>query len=310
MAFPGEILPASLDTMPPEIMDIIAKSQTKGAHGKDEFVLDAQDFGNLRLVNRQVCHTTFHTFAKRFFTLRKHMLSRFGLQALDNISRHPHLRKYVKEVAFGPERVRDDVADHMRDCDFIDRMSEVARKRWERHYGGVYELVVSEQQKLEWEYAFLGTSGLSSMLSAALSGFSALENVRIDAHKDESDKEQPWDRPWGITNTLRALGYAELVHPVIWKQHPPTLPEVDRHSRCWHHRVVLGALHRTKELPKNCTIGLSIFTVPVENYSALASSDPFDLKSSERKALKSRVRSITYDSTTYPSMGTEIRHGL
>lgn len=74
---------------------------TTGADG--EPILSGSDICSLRLIDRMLQVTSFETFAKRLFNIRKHMLDQRSLNTLLSIARHPVLGTYVRGVAVGPE---------------------------------------------------------------------------------------------------------------------------------------------------------------------------------------------------------------
>jgi hypothetical protein len=91
---------ATLKDLPVELMDMIMKIK----EAKDAALLDVNDISSLRQSGRQINALTLRTFARRFFTTRKHMLSRASLECLVGIAHSPALSQYIQTVAIGPER--------------------------------------------------------------------------------------------------------------------------------------------------------------------------------------------------------------
>jgi hypothetical protein len=109
---------------------------------KGKPILSAEDVCNLRLTSRRIQKTTFEGWAKRCFTKRKHMVSRASLQCLLSISANPVLRKYVHEVAIGPERVNE-----MAGC-FLSPLcrDEEDKEDWYENFGSRHRKLVEEQR--------------------------------------------------------------------------------------------------------------------------------------------------------------------
>jgi hypothetical protein len=66
------------------------------------YTIGRDALSDLRAVSRRIQQTTLDDFAQRYFTTRKHMLSRHSLQCLLDIANNPGLGPYVREVAIGP----------------------------------------------------------------------------------------------------------------------------------------------------------------------------------------------------------------
>ena len=110
----------TLEGLPPEVMYIVLNAYKDDEYGRRIHRLEKSDLCNLRLVSRRVHDTTLHGFGKRIFASRKHMLSRYSLYGLRDISRHETFRDYVREVVIGPERVNQDFIGKDRDLTFIE----------------------------------------------------------------------------------------------------------------------------------------------------------------------------------------------
>lgn len=108
----------TLEGLPLELMYMVLNAYKKDEYCPRTYILEQSDLCNLRLVSRRVHETTLHDFGKRIFTSRKHMLSRYSLYALRDISRHATFRHYVREVTIGPERVNPDFIGKDRDLTF------------------------------------------------------------------------------------------------------------------------------------------------------------------------------------------------
>jgi hypothetical protein len=65
----------------------------------DDFILNAYNVSALRLASRTLESTTLDAFTRRFFTVRKHMLSKASITCISQIASCPKFSSVVHEVA-------------------------------------------------------------------------------------------------------------------------------------------------------------------------------------------------------------------
>lgn len=157
-SFPAPV--PELESLPIELIEMILNS----TRADGEPILSESDICSLCIMNRMLQAASFDTFAKRLFTMRKHMLDQRSLATLSDIAMHPVFSVYVCEVAISPERINDSfIKDKSTEFDF-----ENSRSSDGSVYNGCNPLSVAHFRELvtnqnhfnggDYEYCFPGHS--------------------------------------------------------------------------------------------------------------------------------------------------------
>jgi hypothetical protein len=267
---------ATLEDMPVEIMNLIIEamvpvpavidsasdcsSDDDKAH--DDFILNAHDVSALRLASRTLESTTLDAFTRRFFTVRKHMLSKASITCLSQIASCPKFSSVVHEVAIGPERINSGLTM------FMGVVREEYTKNWKREAQGNWQALVDEQ------HAFDASGQANSMLGNALKGFTNLKHVRIDTYPDnKGDNGADWSKAWGAKSMMRQAGFALLYHGDYCGLSARffLLEEADRvRTLHGHYAKVLEALNAIQDKDWTLELGFNAMNLLYE-------TEPFDL---------------------------------
>ncbi|KAF1919363.1 hypothetical protein BDU57DRAFT_408982, partial [Ampelomyces quisqualis] len=198
MALPISKPDASLQSMPIEIMTIIIGATNL----KHEFILSTDHICSLRSSCRALYLTTFDAFARRFFSTRRHMLSRTSLQCLFDIAQCPQLSTYVKEVVIGPGRINTELDTIMeRPRRPMNAANGGQQQWWERRGEAGWQDVLDEQTRFE------DSGELEEMLGEAFRMLGSLKNVHIDAYAADMHNDYAcWTKTWGVKSILGQIG--------------------------------------------------------------------------------------------------------
>jgi hypothetical protein len=288
---------ATLEGMPVEIMNMIIEamvpvpavidsdsaSDCSSDHDKahDDFILNAYDVSALRLASRTPESTTLDAFTRRFFTVRKHMLSKASITCLSQIASCPKFSSVVYEVAIGPERINSGLMM------FMGVVREEYTKNWKREAQGDWQALVDEQR------AFDASGQAHSMLKNALKGFANLAHVRIDTYPDnKGDDDADWSKAWGAKSMMRKAGFALLINGDYCGLSARyfLLEEANGVMKLHgHYAKVLEALNAIQDKDWTLELGFNAMNLRYED-------KPFDLDSSDWQNNKSRVRALTFSS--------------
>lgn len=93
---------ATLEGLPAEIWTQICHSQTSYSDG-GVFIIDPISLSNLRLTCQILHWNTRDAFLQRHLASSKFSLMPWSLELLKELSENEHLRRYVRELEFGPE---------------------------------------------------------------------------------------------------------------------------------------------------------------------------------------------------------------
>jgi hypothetical protein len=102
---PVEIMNTIVQVVGPAINDSIPQTPSEFSSPQDDFILNAYDISALRLASHHLESTTLNTFTCRFFTTRKHMLSKVSVTCLYRIALSPKFNFAVQEIDIGLERI-------------------------------------------------------------------------------------------------------------------------------------------------------------------------------------------------------------
>ncbi|CAG8899404.1 unnamed protein product [Penicillium egyptiacum] len=166
---------ANIDYLSPELVTIVAEH------------LGCEDLCNFRLSARYLRDCSLTLFSNRFFRARVHLLSRFSLMALLDISRHPLFGLSLQTVVISadhliPDRLRDDPRS-LPCWNWGDNSSSTIDKRG-------YQKHLDEQNY--FRFTGLDTTYLTQILRNA-------RNCRDICLDDQ-------DRPWGAAAIKRDTG--------------------------------------------------------------------------------------------------------
>jgi hypothetical protein len=288
---------ATLEGMPVEIMNMIIEamvpvpavidsdsasdcsSDDDKAH--DDFILNAYDVSALRLASRTLESTTLDAFTRRFFSVRKHMLSKASITCLSQIASCRKFSSVVHEVAIGSERINSGLTM------FVGVVREEYTKNWKREAQGDWQALVDEQR------AFDASGQAHSMLENALKGFTNLAHVRIDTYPDnKGDNDADWSKAWGAKSMMRKAGFALLNNGDYCGLSARyfLLEEANGVMKLHgHYAKVLEALNAIQDKDWTLELGFNAMNLWYED-------KPFDLDSSDWQNNKSRVRALTFSS--------------
>jgi hypothetical protein len=194
---------ATLEGIPQEIMTMIINSAEKSTspyklcEEMTEHVLSAEDACNVRLASRRMEQTTLDSFRKRFFTCRKHMISRHSLEALWDISLHPVFGEYIREIAIGTEGVNPDFEMWL-------AQEPEERALWKARFDDIHQTMVRDQKDFE------ASGDAVDMLSSIFKSIHSLKHVRIDSFPEDLKEDKAWLECWGSASILRQMGYSEI----------------------------------------------------------------------------------------------------
>lgn len=176
------------ESLPKELLDMIITA----TDSKNEPVLNAEELSNLQISSKTLEVNVYDEFAKRFFTKRKHTLSRASLQCLLDISASPKFSSNIEEVNIGPERINSGLLMFL-----ITGEKERFVRKCDRL--AAWRKIVKEQKTF-------GKSGQEQrMLEKSLHEFRNLKHVHIDSYPDKTD-HVAWSRAWDVKSILRRLG--------------------------------------------------------------------------------------------------------
>jgi hypothetical protein len=270
------VLTSPMESLPAELMSMVV--QATGAN--NEPILSGEDVVNLRLTSRHYNYHTLNVWAKRFFTTRKHMLSRRSLQCLLDNANDPILSRYVREVAIGPGRINLKLISH------LDPAHPDLINAWKRDYKSAWKKLVREHDALE------ASDAMESMLQEALIKFDNLQHIRVhsypfswkykvsgeDCENGETDcyveeEAGAWTQTWGKKSILRQIGMAES-RGSDWPEPCHVFVKGDEYGSQTHgyYDRIFQTLRGVLE--KDWTLGLDSFTLRV-----WYEPGPFDLTS-------------------------------
>jgi hypothetical protein len=276
---------ATLEGMPPEMMTMILscvekvpkpvwKVTYKLPINHFKYIIDSDDIFSLRLTSNRIRDTTWYGFIMRYFTTRKHMLSRHSLQALLDISNHSTLRHCVRKVIIGPERVNSNLyLAFGKPRDLYDSWREIQ---------GPYHDLVDEQEEFD------ASKEPTCMLRTIFKNFKNLNAIVIET-AEENDAISPkqdldWSNSWGTKLILQKTGRDDPRNNTQPSPYSVLLDSSGSNVRK-HYDIVLPALSSIDDR-KNWNLHLAFL------HLGLGNKIPFDLTSPEWMIVKSRVRSI------------------
>jgi len=265
--------------------------QATGANNK--LILSSEDIGNFRLTSRHYNHHALDAWARRFFTTRKHMLSRRSVQCLIDIARDPILSHHVREVAICSERINPKLMLS------FDKLPRDRWGEWKRHYSRKW------RELLQGQDAFEASGDMTPMLKDALNGFDSLQHICVHSNSsdwrniDDSGDGAPWIQTWGTRSILRQIGMAESRWSDWPRPHHVFIDFVDHGHRIHgYYDEIFSTLCFIRE--KNWTLHLDCSDMWAWRQG------PFDLTSPYWNKIRDRVRSIglqtvisTGERTTY-----------
>jgi hypothetical protein len=155
----------------PAINDSIPQTPSEFSSPQDDFIPNAYDISALRLASHHLESTTLNTFTRRFFTTRKHMLSKVSVTCLYRIALSPKFNFLYGEVDIGLERINSGLTM----C-----ISDVSRQcviNWRREALDDWQALVDEQREFD------ASDRADAILKAVLKGFKNLMHVRIQFPK-------------------------------------------------------------------------------------------------------------------------------
>ncbi|KAF2000605.1 hypothetical protein P154DRAFT_198938 [Amniculicola lignicola CBS 123094] len=268
-----------MDRLPAELTEMVAAP------------LDQDDFFNLRLVNRRVHKDTFKLF-EPFFVSRKHMVSRYSVQAIHGISQHETLRHRVQELIIGPERLNIRLADEN---------AHTRKKDWKPNSGPVFEQLLKEQQDFE------NSGHAVTLLGEAVANLPNLKSIVLSTYPEDKRFEpghwMEYDcrRSWGSKTLLQQverLLYAERLWPGDWVV--LTNKWGHRANLHLHYWVMVQALYPIKD--SNWTLDIEMNSLRRPLYTEL-----FRLDCDEWELCSKRVRSMLVETWTTKQTPSE-RH--
>jgi hypothetical protein len=202
---------ATVEGMPPEVMTMIVscvekvpkpawKTTYELPNDHFEHIIESEDLFSLRLTSNRIRDTTWYGFVVRYFTTRKHMLSRHSLQALLDISNHTVLRHCVRKIIIGPERVNSNFYVNFEyPRDLYDTWREVERP---------YHDLVDEQEEFE------ATKQPTCMLRTIFKNLKNFNDICIETAEEEDaalkHKYFDWTHSWGSKSILQKSGRDDL----------------------------------------------------------------------------------------------------
>jgi hypothetical protein len=280
---PVEIMNIIIEAMVPvpAVIDSDSASDCSSDNDKanDDFILNAYDVSALRLARRTLESTTLDAFTRRFFTVRKHMLSKASLTCLSQIASSCEFSSYVTEVAIGPERINSGLKM------FLSGVSRASADNWKREAQGDWQKLVDKQR------AFDGSDEAYTMLKTAFKSYKNLKHVCIDAY-EENDADSDWSKASGANSTMRKAGFAQLNAQIYWglSRRFFLLDESDGVSKLHgHYGKVMRALNAIQDRDWTLKLGFNAMNLRYED-------KPFDLASSDWQKCISRVRELAFTS--------------
>jgi len=271
--------------MPPEVMAMIVSCvekvpkpawKTTYELPKDHFehIIESDDLFSLRLTSNRIRQTTWYGFVLRYFTTRKHMLSRHSLQALLDISNHSVLRHCVRKVVIGPERVNSNFYVNFEyPRDLYDSWREIE---------GPYHDLVDEQEEFD------ATKEPTCMLRTIFKNLKNLNDICIETAEEEDavlrDEHFDWTHSWGSDSILRKSGRDNLGNDA-WPGPSSVLVNSNGSNVRKHYDIILPSLSSIDNR-KDWDLHLNF------SHLGLGNKISFDLTSQEWKTVKNRIRSI------------------
>lgn len=260
-----------IESLPQELLDMIIKA----TDSKNEPVLNAEEFSNLRISSKTLEINVHDEFAKRFFTKRKHMLSRASLQCLLDISASPKFSSNVEEVNIGPERINSGLLMSLAAAD---------KERFQRKR----DRLAAWREFVEEQKTFDNSGQEQRMLEKSLHGFRNLKHVHIDSYPDDTD-QVAWSRAWGAKSILRRLGIDVSEEHASPNARYSLVDENNGLSTLHsHYKRVMGALRGIRSDNKDWTLEFSFHPMCL-HYER----EPFDLdRSGLYDVYRGRVRAV------------------
>ncbi|KAH7075124.1 hypothetical protein FB567DRAFT_183911 [Paraphoma chrysanthemicola] len=265
----------TLVEMPPELVSqIVMTKDFKGRH-----ILDAADVSNIRLASRRMNAKSFHDFAGRFFTIRRHVVNAASFKCIQEISQDPNFSSYVREVSFVPLRINYPLGD----------THYCPLKDWYPVFGDAYQALIEEQE------AFDRSKGNSGIITEALSAFPNLGKIRIEAYPSEINYAG-W-QAWGTKTTFRKIGIFPYPEETEWSRVHNSL--IDQKGQepaniCAHYQIIvdaLGSLSAQKN-SQNWTLDIALLMICRDDRIQL-----FDLSSQNFLRIRDRIQSIYLNAT-------------
>jgi hypothetical protein len=142
---PVEIMNMIIEAMVPvpAVIDSASDCSSDDDKAHDDFILNAHDVSALRLASRTLESTTLDAFTRRFFTVRKHILSKASITCLSQIASSCKFSSYVTEVAIGPERINSGLTM------FLSGVSKSSTDNWKREAQDNWQKLVDEQRAFD-----------------------------------------------------------------------------------------------------------------------------------------------------------------
>ena len=185
--FSSEDMPATLEGMPVEIFDLTCKH------------LDIEGVSALRLTSRTICDKIWGYFGTTYFKSVKLMLGPFSLAPLLEISRHEQLKKNIRHLCIGAERVSPDTSLLQ-----SEGLNDLIRL-WTGDFGAVYLQLLKEQDLIEEQLQGV------CILSRVLNNLESLETVRIGFYGYCPPNRGPnWCVSWGVEELSKKIGASHV----------------------------------------------------------------------------------------------------
>lgn len=194
-------------------------------------LLDAEDFGNLRLASHRMESMCTNAFGQRFLTSRKHMLSPRSLKGLKGIAANSVSASYVQELTIGPERIYHD----LRRCKCPARQTDKAE--WERDFGPFFDALLADQN------AFVANDNDVASLMQSFQGLENLKKIHVAAFPDKRD-QKAYREAWEANTILKVIGIDHFSDRPDWPKPNEALQnelELDDKLHC-HYERIFGAL--------------------------------------------------------------------
>lgn len=288
---------------------IVIASESSGKNREPRYILNAQDFGSLRLVNKRTNCYIEHAFCIRFLRRRRHMLSEYSLEGLLAVSRHP-LGTYVRQLSLGPERVPTSLYEVFPVTETNARFPaisfgaamQVAHPRmmlantpypdifyqWEEKTGGFEDIKKNMKHLLHLQEGFENSGRVISLLKKAFKGLTNLQLVSIESYPAPEYEYRgfTWIRPWGATKLVEQLD--SILMPGNIDAQKSLCQGIGSSQTNWHLGFILSALQAITNRPD---WEADFYLNSSEEH--LQETQPIDVESAAWQACKGRVRKLS-----------------
>lgn len=253
--FSSEDMPATLEGMPVEIFDLTCKH------------LDIEGVSALRLTSRTICGKIWGYFGTTYFKSVKFMLSPLSLAPLLEISRHEQLKKNIRHLCIGTERISPDISPLQ--SEGLDGLTRLRAG----DFSAVYLQLLKERDLIGEQLQGV------CILSKVLNNLESLDTVRISSYGYCPPNRGPnWCVSWGVKELSKKIGASHVYNDArkAFNNFCTDYQEFD---------VVFQAIKQVGAEGPN--LDLYIYP-PFSNYS-----QPFKLSSSAwQNVSESRIRNI------------------